>query len=89
MEEEQNLRKSRHAGGFVLAPIYHPFRDKETTLELQFGGKPGTNLSNLKNAVLVDSEELSVYITHNSTGEITDHLVMSKKKNTSRNTGEE
>ena len=28
----------------------------------------------------MDSKDLSVYITRNSTGQITDHLVMSKKK---------
>ena len=41
---------------------------------------PGTKLSNLKNTTSVDSKDLSVYITRHSAGEITDHLVMSKKK---------
>ena len=54
---------------------------KKTPFEQHFGRKPRTKLSNLKNAISVDSKELSVYITRNSTGEITDHLVMSKKKN--------
>ena len=52
---------------------------KKTPFE-HFGRKPGTKLSILKNAISVDSKELSVYITRNSAGEITDHLVMSKKK---------
>ena len=54
---------------------------KKTPFEQHFGRKPRTKLSNLKNAISVDSKEPSVYITRNSTGEITDHLVMSKKKN--------
>ena len=54
---------------------------KKTPFEQHFGRKPRTKLSNHKNAISVDSKELSVYITRNSTGEITDHLVMSKKKN--------
>ena len=34
----------------------------------------------LKKAISVDSKDLSVYITRNTAGEITDHLVLSKKK---------
>ena len=54
--------------------------NKKTPFEIHFGRETGTKLSNLKNAVSVDSKDLSVYITQNSAGEITDHLVMSKKK---------
>ena len=54
---------------------------KKTPFEQHFGRKPRTKLSNLTNAISVDSKDLSVYITRNSTGEITDYLVMSKKKN--------
>ena len=52
---------------------------KKTPFEQHFGRKPRTKLSNLRNAISVDSKDLSVYITRNSTGEITD-LVLSKKK---------
>ena len=53
---------------------------KKTPFEIHFEREPRTKLSNLKHAVSVDSKDLSVYITRNSAGEITDHLVMSKKK---------
>ena len=53
---------------------------KKTPFEQHFGRKPRTKLSNLKNAISVDSKKLSLYITRNSTGEITDNLVMSKRK---------
>ena len=53
---------------------------KKTPFESHFGRAPTTKLSKLKNSVSVDSRDLSVYITRNSAGEITDHLVMSKKK---------
>ena len=36
---------------------------KKTSFEQHFGRKPRTKLSNLKNAILVNSKELSVYIT--------------------------
>ena len=55
---------------------------QKTPFELHFGRQPRTKLTNLKNAISADSKELSVYITRNSTGEITYHLVMSKKKMT-------
>ena len=53
---------------------------QKTPFELHFGQKLRTKLTNLKNAISADSKDLSVYITRSSTGEITDHLVMSKKK---------
>ena len=53
---------------------------KKPFSELHFGRKPGKKLSNLKNVISVDSKNLSVYITRNSVGEITDHLEMSKEK---------
>ena len=56
-------------------------QEQKTPFEMHFGRKPGTKLSNLINAILVDSKDLSVDITCNSSGEITDHLVMSMKKN--------
>ena len=55
---------------------------QKTPFELHFGRKPRTKLTNLKNAISADSKDLSVYITRSSTGEITDHLVMPKKKTT-------
>ena len=53
---------------------------KKTPFEFNFGREPRTKLSNPKNAVSKDSKDLSDYITQNLAGEITDHLVMSKKK---------
>ena len=47
--------------------------------EAHFGRATRTKLCNLKNAISVDSKDLSVYITRNTAGEITDHLVRSKK----------
>ena len=55
---------------------------QKTPFELHFGRKPRTKLTNVKNAISADSKDLSVYITRSSTGEINDHLVMSKKKTT-------
>ena len=53
---------------------------KRTPFEIHFGREPRTKLSDLKNAVSVDSKDLLVYMTRKSAGEITDHLVMSKQK---------
>ena len=53
---------------------------QKTPFELHFGWKSRTKLTNIKNAVSADSKDLPVYITRSSTGEITDHLVISKKK---------
>ena len=53
---------------------------KKTPFETHFGREPRTNLSTLKNAVPVYSNNLSVYITRNSAGETTDYMVMSKNK---------
>ena len=79
LEETQNLRESLNKALYVLRFTIHS-ETKKTPFEFQFGREPGTKLSNLKNAYSVDSKDLSVYITRNSAGEITDHLVMSKKK---------
>ena len=81
LEEEQNLRESSNKALYVLRFTIHS-ELKKTPFELHFGQKPGTKLFNLKNTVSVDSKELSVYITRNSAGKITDHLLMSKKKTT-------
>ena len=80
LEDTQNLRESLNKALYVLRFTTHT-EMKKTPFEQHFGRKPRTKLSNFKNAISVDSKELSVYITRNSTGEITDHLVMSKKKN--------
>ena len=79
LEETQNLRESLNKALYVLRFTTHS-EIKKTPFELHFGREPGTKLSNLKNSILVNSKDLSVYITRNSAGEITDHLVMSKKK---------
>ena len=79
LEETQNLRESLNKALYVLRFTIHS-QTKKTPFELHFGREPGTKLSNLKNAISVDSKDLSVYITRNSAGEIIDHLVMSKKK---------
>ena len=79
LEETQNLRESLNKALYVLRFTIHS-ETKKTPFELHFGREPGTKLSNPKNAISVDSEDLSVYITRNSADEITDHLVMSKKK---------
>ena len=55
---------------------------KKMPFELHFCRNSGTKLSNLKNTVSVDSIKRSVYITRNSGGEITDHMVMWKKGTT-------
>ena len=79
LENTQNLRESLKKALYVLRFTTHT-EMKKKPFEQHFGRKPRTKLSNLKNAISVDSKELSVYITRNSTGEITDHLVMSKRK---------
>ena len=79
LEETQNLRESLNKALYVLRSTTHS-EIKKTPFKLQFGREPGTKLSNLKNAISVNSKDLSVYITRNSAGEMTDHLVMSKKK---------
>ena len=78
-EQTQNLRESLNKTLMVLRFNTHS-ETKKTPFELHFGREPGTKLSTLKKAISVDSKDLSVYITRNSAGEITDHLVMSKKK---------
>ena len=77
-EEFENLRESLNKALYVLRFTIHS-ETKETPFELNFGREPGTKLFHLKNAVSVDSKDLSVYITRDSAGEVTDHLVMSKK----------
>ena len=79
LEDNQNLRESVNRALYVLRFTIHS-ETKKTPFELHFGRTPRTKLSNLKNSISVDSKDLSVYITRNSTGQITDHLVMSKKK---------
>ena len=79
LEETQNLRESLNKALYVLRFITHS-EIKKTPFELNFGREPGTKLSYLKHSISVNSKDLSVYITRNSAGEITDHLVMSKKK---------
>ena len=79
LEDEIYLRESVNRALYVLRFTIHS-ETKKTPFEIHLGREPRTKLSNLKNAVSVDSKDLSVYITRNSAGEITDHLVMSKKK---------
>ena len=79
LEDNQNLRESVNRALYVLRFTIHS-EAKKTPFELHFGRTPRTKLSNLKNSILVDSKDISVYITRNPTGQITDHLVMSKKK---------
>ena len=79
LEDGLNLRESINRALYVLRFTKHP-ETKKTPFEIQFGRAPRTRLTNLKKAVSVDSKVLSVYITRNTAGEITDHLVMSKKK---------
>ena len=81
LEDGTNLRNSLDKALYVLRFTTHSELQK-TPFELHFGRKPRTKLTNIKNAISADSKDLSVYITRNSTGEITDHLVMSKKKTT-------
>ena len=79
LEDEINLRERVKRALHVLRFTIHS-ETKKTPFETHFGREPRTKLSNLKRAVSVDSKDLSVYITRNSAGEITDHLVMSKQK---------
>ena len=52
---------------------------KKTPFEIHLGQEPSTKLSNLKTAVSVDSNDISVYSTRKWAREKTEHLVMSKK----------
>ena len=79
LEETQNLRESLNKALYVPRFTIHS-EMKKTPFELHFGREPGTKLSDLKNAISVDVKDLSLYITRNTAGEITDLLVMSKKK---------
>ena len=74
-----NLRDSQDKALHVLRFTIHS-EIQETPFELYFGRKPKTKLTNLKNGILAHSKDLSVYITRSSTGEITNHLVLLKKK---------
>ena len=78
LEDEINLRESVNRALYVLR-YTKDSGSKKTLFEIHFGREPRTKLCILKNAVSVDSKDLSVYITRNSAGEITDHLVMLKK----------
>ena len=77
LEATENLRESLNKALCVLRFTIHS-ETKKTSFDLHFGREPGTKSSNLKIANSVDSKDLSVFITRNSAGEITDHLVMSK-----------
>ena len=79
MEEGLNLRESINKALYVLRFTKHS-ETKKTPFEILLGRGPRTKLTISKNAVSVDSKDLSVYTTRNTAGEITDHLVMSKKK---------
>ena len=79
LEDRQNLRESINRALYVLRFTKHS-EAKKTPFDAHFGRAPRTKLSNLKYAISVDSKDLLVYITRNTVGEITDHLVMSKKK---------
>ena len=77
LEDDQNLRKCQQS---TICRFTVHSETKRTPFELHFGRTPRIKLSNLRNSISVDSKDLSVYITRNSAGEITEHLVMSKKK---------
>ena len=79
LEDGQNLRESINRAVHGRRFTKHS-EIKKTPFEAQFGRAPRIKLSNLKNAISVDSKDLLVYITWNTAGEINDHLVMSKKK---------
>ena len=81
LEDDPNLCESVNRALYVLRITVHS-ETKKTPFELHFGLTPRTKLSNLKSSISVDSKDLSVYITQNSAGEITDDLVMSKTKMT-------
>ena len=70
----RNLRESVNRALHVLRFTVHS-ETKKTQFELHFGRTPKNKLSVLKNSNSVDSKDLSV-------GQITDHLVLSKKKMT-------
>ena len=79
LEDELNLRESINKALCVLRFTKHS-ETKKTPFEIQFERAPRTRLTNLEIAVSVDSKDLSVYVTRNKAGDITDHFVMSKKK---------
>ena len=79
LEDGINLRDSLDKALHLLRFTIHSEIQK-TPFDLYIGQKPRSKLTNLKNAFSADAQDLSVYITRSSTGEITDHLVMSKKK---------
>ena len=64
----------------ICPPFYYTFRNKEKPFPIALRTRTRDKISNLKNAISADSKELSVYVTHNSVGENTHHLVMLKKK---------
>ena len=64
----------------MRSPIHYFFGDKKTRFELHFERNPRSDVSNLKNPVRLIKKNLSFYITRTSAVEITDHLVMSRKK---------
>ena len=65
LEDGQNLRESINRALFVLRFTKHS-ETKKTLFEAHFGRTPRTKLSNQKNALSVDSKDLSVYITRNT-----------------------
>ena len=77
LEDGLNLRESVKRALYVPRFTIHS-ETKKTPFEALLGRAPRTKHSNL--SISVDSKVLSVYITRNSAGEITDHLVMSKQK---------
>ena len=79
LEDDQILRESVNRALHVLRFTIHS-DTKKTPFELHFERTPRTKLSNLRNSISVDTKDLWVYITRNSARQITDHLVMSKKK---------
>ena len=77
LEDGLNLLERRAL--YILIFTLH-CETKKTPFETHFGRAPRANLSNQKTAISVDSECLSVYVTRNPAGEITNHLVMSEKR---------
>ena len=59
LEDEQNLRESVNRALYVLRFTIHS-ETKKTPFKPLFGRVPRTRLSNLKNSVSVDSQDLSV-----------------------------
>ena len=78
LEEDTSSGESGNRALHVLRFTTHS-ETKKTPFEIHFGRNPRIKLFNLRRSVLVDSKDLSVYITRNLAEEITDHLVMSKK----------